>query len=134
VRPVESRAALSEPPRPAVALGPTADVSAAPAAPVGTVTEADLLAATESPAAPSAAVEEIRGGAQAIAVTEAAVVTGVSLTAGYVLLNTRAVYWFLSALLARPAVWRPFDPLEVIFAWEGDDARTGDDESLASMV
>jgi hypothetical protein len=45
------------------------------------------------------------------------------------------VYWFLSALLARPAVWRPFDPLDVIFAWERDgEARTGDDESLASMV
>jgi hypothetical protein len=36
-------------------------------------------------------------------------------------------------------VWRSFDPLEVIYAWENDPNRrsgagAGDDESLQSMV
>jgi hypothetical protein len=50
------------------------------------------------------------------------------------------VYWFLSALLARPAVWRRFDPLDVIYAWERENggnphgAEPGADESLQSIV
>jgi hypothetical protein len=54
------------------------------------------------------------------AVTDAVVVGGLAATAGFVLLNTRAVYWFLAALLTRPAVWRRFDPLDVIYAWEAE--------------
>ncbi len=85
--------------------------------------------------------EEINEGSNTKAVTDTLVVTGMVATAGYVVLNTRVVYWFLSALLARPAVWRRFDPLDVIYAWERD--REGlangtpipeDDESLQSLV
>ena len=77
---------------------------------------------------------------------EAAAVTtlafgGAAAAAGYVLLNTRAVLWFLSALLARPAVWRRFDPLDVIYAWELEGAGRpdhmadpGGDDSLQSIV
>jgi hypothetical protein len=74
--------------------------------------------------------------------TDAVVATTAVATAGYVLLNTRAVYWFISALLARPAVWRRFDPIDVIYSWEQeqdlgrrpDAASPEDDESLQSMV
>src|SRR5205823_6630898 len=120
---------------PAVVLAPAPVVAPAVGpVPVGTVvSEEDLAAATP---AGVAVADTAREETHEIAVTEAAVVTGVGLTAGYVLLNTRAVYWFLSALLARPAVWRRFDPIDVILAWENDpDDRPGtDDESLASMV
>jgi hypothetical protein len=57
------------------------------------------------------------------------------------MMSTRAVYWFLSALLARPVLWRRFDPLEVIYAWERDgptDPRhppgPEDEESLQTLV
>jgi hypothetical protein len=100
------------------------------------VLDIDFATDVANPAAsPAAAAEQIREQTQFAAVAEAGVVTGVSLTAGYLLLNTRAVYWFLSAVLARPAIWRPLDPLEVIYAWERDpDARTGDEDSLAALL
>jgi hypothetical protein len=73
--------------------------------------------------------------------TNTIVVTGGVAVAGSLILNTRAVYWFLSALLARPAVWRRFDPLDVIYAWErekldGPPRKTADEEteSLQSLV
>jgi len=85
--------------------------------------------------------EEIGEGANAGALTNTLVAGGALASAGYVVLNTRAVYWFLSALLARPAVWRRFDPLDVIYAWETEREGMGDrplnpedDESLQSMV
>jgi hypothetical protein len=60
--------------------------------------------------------------------------TGVVATAGYVLLSPRLAYWLLSALLARRTVWKPFDPLEVVYAWEKEKGADGDDESLEGMV
>jgi hypothetical protein len=62
--------------------------------------------------------------------------TSVVATAGYVLLTPRLAFWLLSAVLARRAVWKPFDPLEVVYAWERDQKARGDDEddSLAGMV
>jgi hypothetical protein len=76
-------------------------------------------------------------------------VVGVSVIAssGYVFLNSRVVYWLISALSSRP-LWKGFDPLEVIFAWEEEEEerkrtqrshfrsrRSGrDDESLQSLV
>jgi hypothetical protein len=61
--------------------------------------------------------------------------TGVVATAGYVLLSPRLAYWLLSALLARRTVWKPFDPLEVVYAWERENGvGDGDDESLEKMV
>jgi len=82
--------------------------------------------------------DDLRGEVEDRALTDAVVTTGVVATAGYVLLNTRAALWFLSALLARPAVWRRFDPLDVIYAWERDRATTApsseEDDSLQSMV
>jgi hypothetical protein len=46
-------------------------------------------------------------------------VVGASVVAstGYVFLNSRVIYWLISALSTRP-LWTGFDPLEVIFAWE----------------
>jgi len=69
------------------------------------------------------------------AVTGTVVGTGVVATAGYVLLSPRLAYWLLSALLARRTVWKPFDPLEVVYAWEREKGLAGaDDDSLANMV
>jgi hypothetical protein len=117
-------------PTPPAAVGPSAPPAATAAAPTGqTVAQIEpVLAGLD------AMTKEVRGEPDAGAIPDG-LVAGAVLTAGYVLLNTRAVYWLLSALLARPAVWRPFDPLEVITAWErehGADAE--DDESLQSMV
>lgn len=79
--------------------------------------------------------DEIVHSPKVVAYTEAVVVTGVSLTAGYVLLNTRFVFWFLSALLSRSAVKRTFDPLDVIYAWDDSKPATAEDEeSLQTMV
>jgi hypothetical protein len=69
---------------------------------------------------------------------EAVFATGVA-AAGYVLLSSRAGFWLLTALTARP-LWKQFDPLEVLFAWEHEKRRRGpvaageDDESLQSLV
>jgi hypothetical protein len=69
-------------------------------------------------------------------------------TSGYVLLNGRVGYWLISALMSRP-LWKGFDPLEVIFAWEQEQEeqrkhlprprfrsrrRERDEESLQSLV
>jgi hypothetical protein len=68
-------------------------------------------------------------------VTGTVVGTGVVATAGYVLLSPRLAYWLLSALLARRTVWKPFDPLEVVYAWEREKGLGGDDDdSLDKMV
>ncbi len=67
-------------------------------------------------------------------VTGTVVGTGVVATAGYVLLSPRLAYWLLSALLARRTVWKPFDPLEVVYAWDREKALGGDDDSLDKMV
>jgi hypothetical protein len=75
------------------------------------------------------------GQARAVtAVTGTVVGTGVVATAGYVLLSPRLAYWLLSALLARRTVWKPFDPLEVVYAWEREKGLGGDDDSLEKMV
>lgn len=70
--------------------------------------------------------------ADARAAVDAVVATTAVAAAGYVLLNTRAVYWFLSALLARPAVWRRFDPIAVIYAWESERELGKPDGTLAA--
>ena len=86
-------------------------------------------------------VKEMQASVDEEAITNTLVVTSGIAVAGSVLLNTRAVYWFLSALLARPAIWRRFDPLEVIYAWEREQTQPGkqpsfhdSQESLQSMV
>jgi hypothetical protein len=79
--------------------------------------------------------KDVGQGKRATSVTGTVVGTGVVATAGYVLLSPRLAYWFLSALLARRTVWKPFDPLEVVFAWEKEKGVAGgDDESLEGMV
>jgi hypothetical protein len=78
---------------------------------------------------------EVGRGSGVTAVTGTVVGTGVVATAGYVLLSPRLAYWLLSALLARRTVWKPFDPLEVVYAWERENGvGDGDDESLEKMV
>jgi hypothetical protein len=54
--------------------------------------------------------------------------SGLIATAGYVLLNPRTLAWMLSLLTSQP-VWKQFDPLEVIFAWEEDQERDGTSEA-----
>lgn len=70
-------------------------------------------------------------------VTEGVALTaaGVVAASSYVLLNTRTGFWLLSLLSARP-LWKQFDPLEVLYAWERDRPRTTeeDEESLVSLV
>jgi hypothetical protein len=85
--------------------------------------------------------QEISTESQEHAFTNTLIVGGVVATAGSVVMNTRMVYWFLSALLARPALWRRFDPLDVIYAWERERVgmknrllRPEDNESLQSLV
>jgi hypothetical protein len=115
-------------------------VFSAPLGPAVTLSAAELVPPEAVLATLEQARAELRAEAEARATTDTIVVSGTVAVAGYVLLNTRAVYWFLSALLARPAVWRRFDPLEVVFAWEKDAARRprtpgpDGDESLQSIV
>ena len=63
--------------------------------------------------------------------------TGLAATTGYVLLNTRVGVWMLSLLTSQP-LWRQFDPLEVLYAWEEESERaiheTEDEETLVSLV
>ncbi len=64
--------------------------------------------------------------------------TGILTGSGYVLLNSRLGLWLLGLLTARP-LWRQFDPLEVLYAWEEDGrVRTLDDdedeETLISLL
>jgi hypothetical protein len=153
VKPADLAPAGSKPPPPEAPAAPTtARASPAPAPAVGTppapVSETSALPA-ESPEEAAALVgtgldkvsRDVGADADERAATDAVVTTAVAATAGYVLLNTRAAYWLISALLARPAVWRRFDPIDVIYSWERErelGTATGrtpeDDESLQSMV
>jgi VCBS repeat-containing protein len=147
--PIEARPAV-EPKAPALVTGPVVSptfesprpatvaitpASAPPTGPAVLPPTAELLTAVEvGLAGPETAAAAAAAETQEVAVAEAGVVTVVGLSAGYVLLNTRAVSWLLGALLARP-VLRPFDPLDVIDAWEADpDGAAENDESLVSLV
>lgn len=61
--------------------------------------------------------------------------TGLLASTGYLLLNTRAGLWLLSLLMAKP-LWKQFDPLEVLYAWEQEEQarQTEDGETLLTMV
>jgi hypothetical protein len=67
--------------------------------------------------------------------------SGLVLSAGYVILSSRASLWLLSVLTGQPLLWRRFDPVEILFAWEQEKKRRRaarrrpeDDESLQSLV
>src|SRR5204863_38982 len=53
--------------------------------------------------------------------------TGVLASAGYVLLNTRTGFWLLSLLTAKP-MWKQFDPLEILYAWEDEGEEHTEEE------
>ena len=62
--------------------------------------------------------------------------TGVVAASGYVLLNSRLGLWLLGLLTSQP-LWKQFDPLEVLYAWEEEEDRVKDDqeeETLLSLV
>ncbi len=62
--------------------------------------------------------------------------TGVIAASGYVLLNSRLGLWLLGLLTSQP-LWKQFDPLEVLYAWEEEDDQVKDDseeETLLSLV
>jgi hypothetical protein len=81
---------------------------------------------------------QVQAGKAGRVVTDVTIATGVVATAGYVLLTPKLAFWLLSALLARRTVWKPFDPLEVVCAWEEEQKTKKrddrDDESLESLV
>lgn len=76
-------------------------------------------------------------------VSDAVFISGVALSVGYVFLSSRGGSFLISALTARP-LWKQFDPLEVLFAWElekdrrraqGEPWEEDDDpETLQSLV
>jgi virginiamycin B lyase len=74
-----------------------------------------------------------------VKVIEAMFATGAVATAGYVLLSSRAGLWVIAALTARP-LWKQFDPIEILFAWEREKKLRGgmgpseDEETLQSLV
>ena len=82
--------------------------------------------------------QEVSGTAPADVTVDVGMAAGVVMSAGYVLLSPRTLYWLASAALARQVAWRAFDPLEVVYAWEEEQAlggtAEGDDESLQSMA
>ncbi|MFO0800203.1 MAG: Ig-like domain-containing protein [Gemmataceae bacterium] len=127
--PAPATVAVLPPAVPATATAPIVPSIETPPEPV--IVPATLLAPLDR------VREELRAEAAGRAAVDSIVVSGTVAVAGMVLLNTRAVYWFLSALLARPAVLRRFDPLDVIFTWERDAKRprdVGPDDSLQAMV
>ena len=108
---------------------------------VSSLTAADVEAADSVFAQLDRAADAIASDADEQALTNTLAVSSGVAVAGYMMLNTRSIYWFLSAFLARPAVWRRFDPLEVIYAWERERVdvmkrheEPKDEESLLSMV
>ena len=56
-------------------------------------------------------------------------------SAGYMLLNTRPGLWLLSLMASRP-LWKQFDPLEILYAWEEENSEQedGQEETLLSLV
>lgn len=112
-----------------IPLGPIAGYAAAPQAlaePVGAVLDILSDAGERMPwVEPDQETSAILG-------------VGVVATAGYVLMNSRLGLWALSLLTAQP-LWRQFDPLEVLYAWEEEkpDELGGsaeDAETLVSLV
>jgi hypothetical protein len=65
----------------------------------------------------------------------AVVGTGLLASTGYLLLNTRAGLWLLGLFMAKP-LWKEFDPLEVLYAWEREEMARGteDGETLLTLV
>jgi hypothetical protein len=61
--------------------------------------------------------------------------TGAIAASGYVLLNSRLGLWLLGLLTSQP-LWKQFDPLDVLYAWENEDRVTEDqeEETLLSLV
>lgn len=62
--------------------------------------------------------------------------SGVIAASGYVLLNSRLGLWLLGLLTSQP-LWKQFDPLEVLYAWEEEEDCVKDDqeeETLLSLV
>ena len=66
--------------------------------------------------------------------TTALLGTGLIATTGYILLNTRMSLWLLSLLTSQP-LWRQFDPVEVLYAWEEDERKAeNEDEDKETLV
>ncbi|QDV39156.1 beta strand repeat-containing protein [Tautonia plasticadhaerens] len=81
--------------------------------------------------------QELEEGADPLPAASVAAV-GVLASVGYVLLAGRPGLWLLGALGVGP-IWRQFDPLDVIFAWEQQqrrrrEERGDDEESLQSIA
>jgi hypothetical protein len=82
--------------------------------------------------------EQVASSEGTFSVSGGVAATGLLATAGYVLLNTRAGFWLLSLMTSRP-LWRDFDPLEIVYAWENEPDAPKQEEgdkggSLLSLV
>jgi hypothetical protein len=125
-----SVSAVTPPPRPPTDFFPQREET------IEIPTQLESVTFTPMVELPTAPVRETDPHTWTDQVPEAGVLgaTGLVATAGYVLLNTRAASWLLSLLSARP-VWKQFDPLEVIYAWEEEEKEQGaGEESLLSLV
>jgi hypothetical protein len=89
-----------------------------------------------------ASADQLEAEAKAERKVEIVFAAGVVVSAGYFLLTARGVYLALSALLARP-LWKQFDPLDILFAWEQEKGRRlaelasehgEEEETLQTMV
>lgn len=149
--PVKKSAAASASPAPitaAPAVVSHAAVQAAPAAP-------QLAAARTAPVLPppllADAVVQPIGFAQQHALDDfrisgfktpvlvakagPVVITSVVASVGYVLLSSRGSLWILSVVTARPLVWKRYDPVDVLFAWEEEKKRRRErQETLQTIV
>jgi Domain of unknown function (DUF4347)/Bacterial Ig domain/SMP-30/Gluconolactonase/LRE-like region len=77
---------------------------------------------------------EAKVGSTGRAVAEVAVASGFAASVGYVLLNPRLALWLIGAFAARRAVWKPFDPLDVVLAWDKEDNQKDEDEDEKSLA
>jgi hypothetical protein len=156
--PVSAVAVMPTPPTPesssAIVPAPPAPMTAAPVpptaprsvpAPAGSAPPAVVAPPSTAPvletSALFAALDEFQPAIEdqpASTAVSVGVVTGVLASAGYLIMSARASYWLLTLLMARPLIWKRFDPLEVLFAWEQEKKRQSangaTDESLQSLV
>jgi hypothetical protein len=68
-------------------------------------------------------------------IVNAALTISAAVTAGYALLASQLLSWAIAFLTAQP-LWRRFDPLEILFAWDEEKRRRrkNDKERLTSLV
>jgi hypothetical protein len=59
--------------------------------------------------------------------------TGIIATSGYLFLNSRLGLWLLGLLTSQP-LWKQFDPLDVLYAWDEEEERVQDDQEEETLL